>query len=146
MALELGIYTINRFGSRRRECAYAGPYDFYDDDDNDDVFESLEDLEDSLPPAAASDYFPAGKLAQEIEMYLAKQMPKLHTVELQMAGNKDPEYNQYKEDYDPDYEIGYIFEITRRAGKIEIELVEVIGEEEEDEDEDEDEDEWEDED
>lgn len=127
MALELGIYTINRSGSQRGRCAYANPYDSYGYDD--DVFESLDDLEDSLPPAAASDYFPAGKLARDIERCLAKLLPKLRIVELQMSGNRDPEYNQYKEDYAPDFEIGYIFEIFRKPGKIEIELVEVIGEE-----------------
>lgn len=61
------------------------------------------------PSCSPSDYFPAGKLARDIERCLARHMPKLRVVELQM----------------------YIFEIFRKeAGEIEIELVKVIGEEE----------------
>lgn len=49
-------------------------------------------------------------------------MPELHTVKFQMVGNKDLGHNQCKEDYGPDYETDYIFEIPKRAGNIEIAL------------------------
>jgi hypothetical protein len=58
-------------------------------------------------------------------------MPKLCIVELEMTGN-DWQYDRHRIDYISDITVRYIFEILRKAGKIEIELLEVVREDEDD--------------
>lgn len=91
----------------------AREYGIFDDEDEDD-----------LPPATASDYFPAGCYADDIEKYLAPKLPKLSVIQLDIAGNQDGQ-DEYREDYGPDFGVEYEFLILRDSNKMEAWLTNV---------------------
>lgn len=85
----------------------AMEYGIFDDDDEED-----------LPPASASDYFPAGRYANDIEKYLAPKLLRLSVVELDIYGNQDDQ-DEYQDDSGTDFGIEYEFLVLRDGKKIE---------------------------
>jgi hypothetical protein len=80
--------------------------------------------EEDLPPADASDHFPAGPYADEIEKRLAPKLPKLRVVQLDISGNQ-ADRDEYRESYEPDFSIQYTFLVLRDGGNVEARLIDI---------------------
>ena len=78
--------------------------------------------EEDLRPADATDHFPAGRYAGEVEKRLAPELPKLEVVELDISGNQEHQ-DEYRED--DEFGIVYTFLILRDGGEVEARLINV---------------------
>jgi len=74
--------------------------------------------EEDLPPADASDHFPAGRYADDVKKRLTPKLPELSVVEPNISGNQ-ADQDEYREDCGPDFGIECSFLVLRDGRKVE---------------------------